>query len=205
SGDTNIVLQATNNITLQDLNDDRLEFPAGAGLITFSADADRDGIGDFVMEDNVADTIFTNGRDIAISGANLSIGSINTSLLVAEAGQLIETARFVSDSPGVELESISGNISNSEDVDLFQIYLTGGGTFSASTVNTNLFKPDTKLDTQLFLFDANGLGVYANDDQAEPSYSQSTLPADDVLTPTKPGVYYLGISTFRDNPVSSFS
>ncbi len=197
SGDTNIILQATNDITLQDLTDDSLELAAGAGVIAFSADADGDGVGDFVMEDNVADTIFTNGRDIAISGASLNIGNIDTSLLVAEAGQLIETARIVSDSPGVALESISGNISNSEDVDLFQIYLTGGGTFSASTDN-----PET--DTQLFLFDADGLGVYANIIKRCPFCpSQATLPAGNVLTPTEPGIYYLGISTVNGNAVSS--
>ncbi|MDJ0536422.1 MAG: filamentous hemagglutinin N-terminal domain-containing protein [Xenococcaceae cyanobacterium MO_207.B15] len=199
SGDTNIILQATNNITLQDLSDDGLDLAAGEGVIAFSADADKDGVGDFVMEDNVADTIFTNGRDIAISGANLSIGNIDTSVLVVgDAGELVETALFVSDTPGEALESISGNISSTEDVDLFQIYLTGEGTFSATTVN-----PETTLDTQLFLFDADGLGIYANEDQAGCNCFQATLPAGDVLTPTEPGVYYLGISTFGDNAVSS--
>ena len=80
SGDTNIILQATNNITLQDLSDDSLELAAGAGVIALSADADRDGVGDFVMEDEVADTIFTNGRNITIDGANLAISNINTSV-----------------------------------------------------------------------------------------------------------------------------
>ncbi len=199
SGNTNIVLQATNDITLQDLSDDGLELATGAGVIVFSADADRDGVGDFVMEDNVADTIFTNGRDIAISGASLTIGNIDTSVLVVgDAGELIETALFVSNSPGGALESISGNLSNVEDVDLFQIYLTGEVTFSATTVN-----PETTLDTQLFLFNADGLGVYANEDQAGCNCFQATLPAGDVLTPTEPGVYYLGIGTFGDNAVSS--
>ncbi len=199
SGDTNIVLQATNDIILQDLSDDRLEFSSGEGIIVFSADADKDGTGDFITEDNFADTIFTNGRDIAISGANLTIGSINTSFLVVpDAGELIETALFVSDSSGKNLETIKGNVSRGADIDLFKIYLTGGGTFSASTVN-----PDTVIDTQLFLFDADGLGVYANDDQGGCFCFQSTLPAGNILTPIQSGVYYLGISTFLVNPFSS--
>ncbi|MDJ0536497.1 MAG: filamentous hemagglutinin N-terminal domain-containing protein, partial [Xenococcaceae cyanobacterium MO_207.B15] len=200
SGDTNIILQATNDIRLEDLSDDGLELAAGAGVIALSADADGDGVGDFIMEDNIADTIFTNGRDIAISGANLTIGNINTSLLiVGDAGELTETALFISDSPGEVLESISisGNISNTEDVDLFQIYLPGEGTFSATTID------GTTIDTQLFLFDADGLGVYANDDQAGCNCAQSTLPANNDLTPTEPGVYYLGISTIGNEPVSS--
>ncbi len=199
SGDTNIILQATNDIRLQDLSDDGLKLAAGGGVIAFSADADADGVGDFVMEDDIADTIFSNGRDIAISGANLIIGNIDTSVLtVGDAGELIETALFISDSPGGTLETISGNISNVEDVDLFQIYLTGEETFSASTVN-----PETTLNTQLFLFDADGLGVYANDTQAGCNCLQATLPAGNVLTPKEPGIYYLGISTFGDNAVSS--
>jgi len=94
SGDTNIMLQATNNITIQDLADDELTLAAGNGVIAFAADADADGIGDFVIEDsnfvlvneetplNFADnvdTIKTNGRSLAISGANLTIGNIDTS------------------------------------------------------------------------------------------------------------------------------
>ncbi|MDJ0648676.1 MAG: filamentous hemagglutinin N-terminal domain-containing protein [Xenococcaceae cyanobacterium MO_188.B19] len=189
SGDTNIILQATNDIRVQDLSDDGLELAAGAGVIALSADVDGDGVGDFVMEDNVADTIFTNGRDIGISGASLRIGNIDTSLLtVGDAGELIETALFVSDSPGKALESISGNISDVEDVDLFQIYLTGEKSFSASTVGvSNIF-------TQLFLFNADGFGIYTNDNQAGCNCFQATLPANHPLTPPEPGIYYLAIS-----------
>jgi large exoprotein involved in heme utilization and adhesion len=199
TGDTNIVLQATNDIRLQDLNDDRLDFATGEGLIVFTADADQDGVGDFVMEDNLNDTIFTNGRDIVISGANLTIGSLNTSLLdVPDAGNLIDTALLVSDSSGQNLATIKGNISSGGDIDLFKIYLTGEGTFSASTVNG-----ETNIDTQLFLFNANGLGVYSNDDQGGCFCFQSTLPAGNTLTPQESGIYYLGISTFLVNPFSS--
>ena len=182
SGDTNIVLQATNDITLQDLSDNGLNLAAGAGVIAFSADADRDGVGDFVMEDSVADTIFTNGRDIAISGANLTIGNIDTSvILVGDAGELIETALFTSNSPGEALDSISGNISKTEDVDLFQIYLTGEGNFSASTVGVS------NTSTQLFLFNADGFGIYNSDDEAGCNCGQPTLPANHPsLTGTTP-------------------
>ncbi len=197
SGDTNIILQATNDITLQDLSDDSLELAAGAGVVAFSADADGNSVGDFVMEDNVADTIFTNGRDIAIYGAGLTIGNIDTSVLVVgDAGELIETALFVSDSPGGTLENISGNISGIEDVDLFQIYLTEGGNFSASTVGGS----DTA--TQLFLFKADGKGIYTSYNEAGCNCFQATLPANHPLTPTEPGIYYLAISANGVFPVS---
>ena len=56
------------------------------------------------------------------------------------------------------------------------------------------------LDTQLFLFDADGLGVYANDDSA--ATSQSTLPAGHPLTPAAPGEYLLGVSPYDRDPQS---
>ncbi|HEY9846749.1 MAG TPA: DVUA0089 family protein [Candidatus Caenarcaniphilales bacterium] len=85
---------------------------------------------------------------------------------------------------------MSGN-----DVDLFQITLTGGRTFSATTEGMADF------DTQLFLFDKNGLGVYARDDN--PTSLQSTLPASHPLTPVVPEAYYLAIASFNNDPISS--
>ncbi|MEQ8995230.1 MAG: filamentous hemagglutinin N-terminal domain-containing protein, partial [Coleofasciculus sp. B1-GNL1-01] len=79
AGDTNIVLQATNDIQIDDLADDALDFAPGSGGIEFTADADGDGVGSVVMEDTVADTLYTNGRDIEMSGASLTLGNIKTS------------------------------------------------------------------------------------------------------------------------------
>ncbi|MEQ9367609.1 MAG: filamentous hemagglutinin N-terminal domain-containing protein [Coleofasciculus chthonoplastes F3-SA18-01] len=89
AGDTNIVLQATNDIRIDDLADDALDFAPGNGEIVFTADADSDGVGSVVMEDTVADTLNTHGRDIKISGASLTLGDINT--IGFEGGELIAT------------------------------------------------------------------------------------------------------------------
>lgn len=80
SGDTNISLQATNDIILQNLDDNFLDFSPGKGIIEFIADSDNNRIGNFIMEDS-QDSIRTNGRNIQISGANLHLGSINTTFL----------------------------------------------------------------------------------------------------------------------------
>ncbi|MBD2194725.1 MULTISPECIES: two-partner secretion domain-containing protein [Calothrix] len=79
SGNTNLILQATNNITVDSLTNSTLNLADGSGKIAFIADADRDGIGNFQM--NAADTIKTNGRDISILGANLTLGNIDTSFI----------------------------------------------------------------------------------------------------------------------------
>jgi filamentous hemagglutinin family protein len=87
SGNTNVILQATNNIQIEDLADDALRFAPGSGVIGFTADADSDGVGAVVMEDTLRDTLYTKGRDIFISGASLRLGNINTFLV--EGGDLI--------------------------------------------------------------------------------------------------------------------
>nr|MDJ0708022.1 filamentous hemagglutinin N-terminal domain-containing protein [Leptolyngbyaceae cyanobacterium MO_188.B28] len=79
SGDTDVVLQATDGITVEDLADNELLFARGAGRITFVADANGDGVGDVVMMD-LQDNLATNGRDLAISGVNLNLGIIDSSI-----------------------------------------------------------------------------------------------------------------------------
>ena len=82
------------------------------------------------------------------------------------------------------------------DVDMYRIFLSGGQTFSATTVGGSI------LDTQLFLFDSDGFGVYGNDDAS--GVVQSTLPNGSItsLSPVAPGDYFLAISHFNTDPVS---
>ena len=77
SGGANVILEATNNIEVEDLGDNFLTFAPGTGAIAFRADADNNGMGDFLMASG--DTIRAEGRDVDISGASLVVGSINTS------------------------------------------------------------------------------------------------------------------------------
>jgi hypothetical protein len=109
-----------------------------------------------------------------------------------DAGDLPGTSQEVG--PPGPLPQIQGSAGSSSDRDMFKICLTGGGDFSASTVG------GTGFDTQLFLLNADGLGVYANDDAGAPGPSR--LPADHSLTPRAAGVYYLAISHFDFDPIS---
>ena len=115
---------------------------------------------------------------------------------VGDAGSLPGTAQGTGAGPG-PLTSISGTVAASGDADMYQIFISSPGTFSATTVGT----PGTLNDTQLFLFDAGGLGIYANDDTS-PTF-RSTLPAGNANSPTTPGLYYLVISGFDVDPTSS--
>ena len=93
------------------------------------------------------------------------------------------------------MDAIDGSIATDTDQDLYRVCLEGGGSFSATTVG------GTDLDTQLFLFDAAGLGVYGNDDSQ--ATRQSTLPALHELTPTAPGIYLLAITPYNRDPGSA--
>ena len=113
-----------------------------------------------------------------------------------DAGQALTTAQVPSGSG--PLTTITGALSFT-DVDVYQIYITGGGTFSAVAIPTDILF----LDPELFLFDAQGFGVYANDNPFGGIGPSAQLPANHVLTPTTPGLYYLGVSTRFLEPISS--
>jgi filamentous hemagglutinin family protein len=89
-GNANVILQATNNITINQLADSTLTFAPGTGLITFQADADNNGVGSFFMD--TWDSIRASGRNVTISGANLRIGYINTSSVASDGGAITLSA-----------------------------------------------------------------------------------------------------------------
>ncbi|MDY6939704.1 MAG: filamentous hemagglutinin N-terminal domain-containing protein, partial [Cyanobacteriota bacterium] len=137
NGNTDIILEATNNITVEDLSDNTLTFRPGGGTVVFVADADGVDGGSFVM--NPGDTLSAPGRDVTISGASLTLGKISTSNFDGDGGDItlrssggdISTNRLLTFSQGA---GTGGNIS---------IEITGGpgtidtrdGTLRASSIN----------------------------------------------------------------------
>src|SRR5262249_26899216 len=120
---------------------------------------------------------------------------------IGDAGQTLATAQLVTGSPSDNLTTLSGDISSGSDHDLFLIRITNGATFSATTVG----QPGTLDDTQLFLFNSAGIGVYANDDDANAlgaNSFRSTLPAGGAPTTITPGLYYLLIGASLSYPTS---
>lgn len=71
-------------------------------------------------------------------------------------------------------------------VDLYKIRVADVATFSARTAGQTAF------DSQLYLFDRDGKGVYTNDDDGFDLLS--LLPAGSVLGPLAADVYYLAIA-----------
>lgn len=110
------------------------------------------------------------------------------------AGDGLATAQVTIDSSYNSLSQIHGMLSSSTavngdtvyQVDLYQIRIANPGSFSAWTTLSSAF------DTQLFLFDAAGMGVYSNDDDGVGL--TSLLPAGDPSNLLAAGLYYLAIA-----------
>jgi hypothetical protein len=115
---------------------------------------------------------------------------------VGDAGDLRVTANDMGDTA---VTRIAGSFTDASDADVYRICLSTGASFSASTVGGTL---PASLDTQLFLFDEQGYGVYANDDWPLSSHG-SMLPANHRFSPATGGVYYLAVSQFNRDPQSS--
>jgi len=104
-----------------------------------------------------------------------------------DAGDLPATAQ-VTDGAG-PLSMITGIIAPDGDADTYCIHIDDPSSFEATTTFNG-----TAIDTQLWLFDENGLGITFDDD--DPYYGdglQSTIRGGYVQYP---GCYYLAISTY---------
>ena len=114
--------------------------------------------------------------------------SLNASAIVfvevGDAGESLDTAQMV----GGGVTQITGNVNG--DADMFGFYW-GGGSFYANTVGSTG-------DTQLFLFDSSGAGIWGNDDGV--SFAGPAYISDPALSA---GTYYLGISSYDYDPYSA--
>jgi hypothetical protein len=102
-----------------------------------------------------------------------------------DAGDLPNTGQVTAGSGPLNL--IYGSLA-ATDVDMYKIVVTDPANFNASTNN------GTPTDTELYLFDENGVGIVFNEDAPSSGGSlQSTLTNAFV---SAPGTYYLAISRY---------
>lgn len=112
------------------------------------------------------------------------------------AGDSLTTAQITYSAGYETLSSITGGLTASladpnggspiYQVDLFKIRVADVSAFSAWTTGQTAF------DTQLYLIDKDGKGVYSNDDNGFDLLS--LLPAASALGPLSADVYYLAIA-----------
>jgi hypothetical protein len=130
-------------------------------------------------------------------------------IIASGAGPLLSSADNLS---GVDVTEIQGSLTTDPtSVSLFEIDILNVFDFSALTVDAGPFGIP---DTELFLFDSSGAGVYFNDDISGGD-TLSCLPSSDSanpcpalapgLGPASPGIYYLGIARSADGPLDGSS
>jgi hypothetical protein len=106
-----------------------------------------------------------------------------------DAGELVGTSQMTVGNGA--LNTIFGRINTAGDVDMFRIKMKAPANFAASTVNAG-----TAIDTQIWLFDASGMGIVMNDDEVGGTTLQSRLSNAFTSSLTVNGIYYLAVSAY---------
>lgn len=131
----NVVIEAKNNINIGNLTDNQLNFPTATGTLTFTADADKSGSGNFTM--NSGNTLQTSGASIVITGVNLITGDI-----ITQGGNLDLTA---TNNGEIQTENLStsastrgGNITLKSDQNIITNTLSSRAIRNGTGGNVNL-------------------------------------------------------------------
>lgn len=134
------------------------------------------------------------------------IYTYNDSNPITSAGPLPASSQ---DLRGLSPEIIYGNLGpNPTAINVFEIDISSATGFSAFTVDGGSHHVD---DTELFLFDINGMAVYGNDDISSidtfsclPSSDGSNpCPSGSVFGPLASGSYYLAVTRSNQMPWNS--
>ena len=103
----------------------------------------------------------------------------------SDAGQTLATAQLLPEGTS----EVWGSIADANDVDLYG-FAWNCGEFSADT-----FLTESTLDTQLFLFDALGAGLWSNDDSRG-------LLSEIYLAFLSQGSYFIAVTGFDNDPLN---
>ena len=140
-------------------------------------------------------------------GATFAAPGFASLVVASGAGPLPGSAQDLTAYDGVT--EVVGTLDFPLGVDMFKINISAPANFFAYTIFTGAFGVP---DPELFLFDANGLGVLMNDDVTGGD-TQSCLPSMGSLNacpanrgnlgPLSMGIYYLAITRSANSPLSN--
>ena len=144
--DTELIVQATEGITIPDVSDDELRFLDDSGDIQLVADANTDGIGNLRMVD-VQDSLRASGRDIDISGVNITLGGVDTSSVNLEDEGDISISTISDDIRTRDLDS-SSDLSSGDIGDGGAITISStSGNISTQSLNSSSFSFSDQADS----------------------------------------------------------
>ena len=162
SSNAEIILRATDDITINDLADGELTFAPGFGEgIELKADADGNGSGSFAMDRQ--NTISAQSRDFLIEGANIRVGSLDTG-----------SRDTLQDSGSVSLNATNGNI-RAENLRSASLS-TNGGSINLTTSNGNIRvnSLDSSSNSNLVNQSSNGGAITLNAPRGEINFEEVT-------------------------------
>ncbi|MDX2212917.1 MAG: CHAT domain-containing protein [Oculatellaceae cyanobacterium bins.114] len=140
----NVVLEATDNISI--INGLSLNFGLG-GSITFTADTNNDGVGAFSMDPTQSivarGDATTNGRNITISGTQVTVGNIDTG---------INSVGSLTNSGNIQISSSNGTITTGSLVTAINNGLGNAGSITLNAIGGGITNASSNT------FAANGSG-----------------------------------------------
>jgi filamentous hemagglutinin family protein len=130
-----IILQSTNDITIENLTDNVLDLGITTGSIRFIADSGGDGVGAFVMND-VSDTIRTQGGSINITGAEVTTGYLATTGTNIAGGEVSITSTGGISIAGIDTHggAVAGDTAGRSGGDVNLTAVTG---IAVGSINTS--------------------------------------------------------------------
>ena len=141
---TNIELTARDNITIENITGDNTLDLSTTGSVTFTANADGSGTGDFSM--NTGDIIRTQGASVTISAENVTLGSINTTGADNAAGGAVNvtatvgtlSVETITTTGGTDTDGATsgGNAGGAVTLDAATVLTTGVITTAGSAADT---------------------------------------------------------------------
>ncbi|MEQ9553435.1 MAG: filamentous hemagglutinin N-terminal domain-containing protein [Coleofasciculus sp. G3-WIS-01] len=136
SGNTNVLLQADNTITIEPMQNGELSFQPGSGSITFEAG------GAFTMAES--DTLNANGRDLTISAANITAGTINPLFGVGEG-----SVNLTATNGGISARNINTGAGSQRNGGEINLSATNGDITIANSVNSATLSNGTAGDVTI--------------------------------------------------------
>ncbi|MEM1170556.1 MAG: CHAT domain-containing protein [Cyanobacteria bacterium P01_H01_bin.35] len=135
---TNIRIEASDNITINNLSEAELNFANTRGKISFIADSDQNSFGSFTID--LENTINTQGAGISISGTTINTGTINTKggeLNLSSSQGFVMTNNLSTANSNTTLENNGGDINIDAQGDIITGEINSSGDLIGGNININ--------------------------------------------------------------------
>ena len=135
---TNIRIEASDNITINDLSEAELNFSNVRGKISFIADSDKNNFGSFRIDSE--NTINTQGAEISISGKTINTDNINTKggkISLSSSQGFVMTNNLSTSNSNTTVKTNGGDIDINAQGNITTGEINSSGESSGGNININ--------------------------------------------------------------------